>query len=224
VDDVLRRAPLFAALDDEAANALSTSMVELRLDRGQVLFQEGDRGDRLYVVTSGKVKLRRTSADGRENVLAIIGPGEMFGELSIFDPGPRSSTAAAITDATLLELGQVEVRAWLVDRPEVAESLLRQLAQRLRHASETMADLVFTDVPGRVAKALLDLARRFSRQEGDHVRVDHDLTQEELAQLVGASRETVNKALADFATRGWIRLDARSVILLDVERLTRRAR
>jgi len=224
VDDILRSAPLFSALDEEAANALRASMVEVSLERGQVLFHEGDRGDRLYVVTSGKVKLRRTSADGRENVLAIIGPGEMFGELSIFDPGPRSSTAAAITDLTLLELGQAEVRAWLVDRPAVAESLLHQLAQRLRHASETMADLVFTDVPGRVAKALLELARRFSRPEGDHVRVDHDLTQEELAQLVGASRETVNKALADFAARGWIRLDARSVILLDVDRLTRRAR
>ena len=199
MDDVLRRAPLFSALDEEAANALRASMVERTLDRGEVLFSEGDRGDRLYVVTSGKVKLRRTAADGRENVLAIIGPGEMFGELSIFDPGPRSSTAAAITDLTLLELGQAEVR-------------------------EAMADLVFTDVPGRVAKALLELARRFSRPEGDHVRVDHDLTQEELAQLVGASRETVNKALADFAARGWIRLDARSVILLDVDRLTRRAR
>ena len=224
MDDVLRSAPLFSALDDEAANALRASMVEVHLDRGQVLFREGDRGDRLYVVVAGKVKLRRTSADGRENVLAIIGPGEMFGELSIFDPGPRSSTAAAITDLSLLELGQAEVRAWLVDRPEVAESLLHQLAQRLRHASETMADLVFTDVPGRVAKALLDLSRRFGRPDGDDLRVDHDLTQEELAQLVGASRETVNKALADFAARGWIRLDGRSVVLIDLDRLTRRAR
>src|SRR5688500_15989531 len=111
VDDVLRSAPLFSALDDDAANALSASMVEVRLERGQVLFNEGDLGDRLYVVTSGKVKLQRTSADGRENVLAVIGPGEMFGELSIFDPGPRSSTAAAITDLTLLELGQADVRA-----------------------------------------------------------------------------------------------------------------
>lgn len=224
MDDVLRGAPLFAALDEDAANALRASMVEVTIERGEVLFHEGDLGDRLYLVTAGKVKLQRTSSDGRENVLAIIGPGEMFGELSIFDPGPRSSTAAAITDTTLLELGQGDVRAWLVDRPAVAESLLHQLAKRLRHASETMADLVFTDVPGRVAKALLELARRFSRPEGEHVRVDHDLTQEELAQLVGASRETVNKALADFASRGWIRLDARSVILLDVDRLTRRAR
>ena len=87
-----------------------------------------------------------------------------------------------------------------------------------------MADLVFTDVPGRVAKNLLDLAARFGEQERDGLHVHHDLTQEELAQLVGASRETVNKALADFASRGWLRLEARAVVLLDVERLSRRAR
>ena len=87
-----------------------------------------------------------------------------------------------------------------------------------------VADLVFTDVPGRVAKNLLDLADRFGEQERDGLHVHHDLTQEELAQLVGASRETVNKALADFASRGWLRLDGKSVIILDPERLARRAR
>ena len=87
-----------------------------------------------------------------------------------------------------------------------------------------MADLVFSDVPGRVAKALLDLAEKFGEKEADGIRVQHDLTQEELAQLVGASRETVNKALSEFANRGWIRLEGRSVLLLDSERLGRRAR
>ena len=98
------------------------------------------------------------------------------------------------------------------------------LAKRLRRTNENLADLVFTDVPGRVAKALLDLSARFGRPVEDGVLVAHDLTQEELAQLVGASRETVNKALADFASRGWLRLEARAVLLLDVERLKRRAR
>jgi CRP-like cAMP-binding protein len=102
--------------------------------------------------------------------------------------------------------------------------LLRALAQRLRRTNEAMADLVFSDVPGRVAKALLDLAEKFGDDESDGVRVRHDLTQEELAQLVGASRETVNKALSDFANRGWLRLEGRTVLLLDRERLARRAR
>src|SRR5207248_9939699 len=99
------------------------------------------------------------------------------------------------------------------------------LARRLRRTNEAMADLVFSDVPGRVAKALLDLAAKFGERsdDGSSVHVVHDLTQEELAQLVGASRETVNKALADFQNRGWLRLEPRSVDLLDLERLTRRA-
>ena len=148
----------------------------------------------------------------------------MFGELSLFDPGTRTSTASAVTDTVLLSLSQRDLRPWLTGRPEVAEALLQALAQRLRRANEAMADLVFSDVPGRVAKALLDLSEKFGQPQPDgSTLVAHDLTQEELAQLVGASRETVNKSLADFASRGWIRLEARSVILLDAERVTRRA-
>ena len=224
MDDVLRTAPLFRELDDEAAAALRSSMVEVSLSRGDVLFREGDEGDRVYVVMSGKIKLGRTSPDGRENLLAVLGPGQMFGELSLFDPGPRSATVTAVTDTRLLGLGHTDLLPWLTGRPEVARGLLLQFAQRLRRSNDTLADLVFSDVPGRVAKQLLDLSTRFGVASDEGVRVVHDLTQEELAQLVGASRETVNKALADFAGRGWLRLEQRSVVLLDLERLRRRAR
>jgi len=223
-NDVVKKAPLFAALDDEAATALQQSMTSSRLERGDILFHEGDQGDRLYVIREGKIKLGRTSSDGRENLLAILGPGEMFGELSLFDPGPRTATATAAAETQLIGLGHDNLQAFLSDRPEVAATLLAALARRLRRTNETLADLVFTDVPGRVAKALLDLSSRFGRPAEEGILVAHDLTQEELAQLVGASRETVNKALADFATRGWIKLEARAVILIDVERLKRRAR
>jgi CRP/FNR family cyclic AMP-dependent transcriptional regulator len=223
-NEVLRQAPLFSALDDEAATALRGSLSETGLRRGDVLFHEGDAGDRLYIVLDGKVKLGRTSSDGRENLLAILGPGQMFGELSLFDPGPRSATVTAVTDASFASLSHEDLLRWLDGRPQVARGLLAQIASRLRKANDVNADLVFSDVPGRVAKALLDLADRFGRTADDGVHVHHDLTQEELAQLVGASRETVNKALADFATRGWLRLEARAVVLMDVERLRRRAR
>lgn len=224
MDDVLRSAVLFRELDDEAAAALRSSMSEHKLARAEVLFREGDEGDRVYVVIDGKIKLGRTSQDGRENLLAILGPGQMFGELSLFDPGPRSATATAVTDTTLLGLGHANLLPWLTGRPEVSRGLLLQLASRLRRSNDTLADLVFSDVPGRVAKILLELSVRFGAPADEGIRVAHDLTQEELAQLVGASRETVNKALADFASRGWIRLEQRSVVLLDVERLRRRAR
>jgi CRP/FNR family cyclic AMP-dependent transcriptional regulator len=220
----LAHASLFSALDEEAAAALRATMVAVELPRGEVLFDEGDPGDRLYVINEGKIKLGASSSDGRETLLAILGPGEMFGELSFFDPGPRNATAVALTDVSLLGVGHADLEPWLTGRPEVAASLLAALARRLRRTNEAMADLVFSDVPGRVAKALLDLAGKFGEPNDDgSVHVVHDLTQEELAQLVGASRETVNKALADFQNRGWLRLEQRGVDLVDLERLGRRA-
>ena len=220
----MRRSPLFAALDDETAQTLLDNMVKTRMERGDVLFHEGDPGDKLYVIVEGKIKLGRTSTDGRENLLAILGPGEMFGELSLFDPGPRTATATAVAETQILGLSNEQLQRFIAGRPYVAGTLLAALARRLRRTNENLADLVFTDVPGRVAKALLDLSRRFGRPVENGVMVSHDLTQEELAQLVGASRETVNKALADFASRGWLKLEARAVLLYDIERLQRRAR
>ena len=223
-EDALSRAPLFETLDDEGARALRAGVADIQLARGDRLFDEGDAGDQLYVVLDGKIKLTRTASDGRENLLSVLGPGEMFGELSLFDPRPRTASAVAVTDSRLAGLGHDYLRQWLTGRPDVALHLLRALAQRLRRTNDVMADLVFTDVPGRVAKALLDLADRFGEEQAEGLQGHHDLTQEELAQLVGASRETVNKALADFATRGWLQLSAKSVLILDPERLAKRAR
>jgi CRP/FNR family transcriptional regulator, cyclic AMP receptor protein len=224
MDSVLATAPLFAGLDEATAELLGSAMTTRSVDRGHVVFTEGDTGDRLFIVLDGKVKISRSATDGRENLLAVLGPGEMFGELSLFDPGARTATATAVTDSALASLDHDDLRPLLLAQPTVAAQLLAALAQRLRRTNEAMADLVFSDVPGRVAKALLDLAERFGDPEQEGVRVRHDLTQEELAQLVGASRETVNKALSEFANRGWLRLEGRSVLLLDQDRLARRAR
>jgi CRP/FNR family transcriptional regulator len=224
VEGVLASVPLFAALDETSGAMLEALMTKRSVARGHVVFREGDTGDRLFVVLDGKVKITRASADGRENLLAVLGTGEMFGELSLFDPGPRTASVSAITDSTLASLDHDDLRPLLSERPGVAVELLQALAQRLRRTNEAMADLVFTDVPGRVAKALLDLSDKFGVAEVEGTRVRHDLTQEELAQLVGASRETVNKALSEFAHRGWLRIEGRSVLLLDSERLARRAR
>ena len=223
-EEVVRRAPLFTALDEAAAISLRASMDTVKIAKGSILFKEGDDGEHLYVIIDGKLKLGTSSGDGRENLLSILGPGEMFGELSLFDPGPRTSTATAVTDAKLLSLSHEKVIPWLKQNPEVSLQLLTRLSQRLRRTNEAVGDLVFSDVPGRVAKALIDLGDRFGKTTPEGLLVNHDLTQEELAQLVGASRETVNKALADFAGRGWLKLDGRSVLIADVDRLSKRSR
>jgi CRP/FNR family cyclic AMP-dependent transcriptional regulator len=223
-DEVVRRAPLFTALDDAQAASLRASMDSVKISKGGILFKEGDEGEHVYVIVDGKLKLGTASGDGRENLLSILGPGEMFGELSLFDSGPRTASAIAVTDSKVLALGQEKVIPWVREHPEVSLQLLARLATRLRRTNEVVGDLVFSDVPGRVAKALIDLGVKFGEKREEGLYVNHDLTQEELAQLVGASRETVNKALADFAQRGWLRLDGRSVLILDYERLLKRGR
>ena len=223
MDETLARSGIFQGVDPEAAEALAKEMELIETRKGEVIFSEGEPGDSLYIVLSGKLKIGRRAGDGRQNLIAVMGPSDMLGELSLFDPGPRTATATAVTATTLSGLGNDALDPLLSQRPEVAGRLLAALARRLRRTNEAMADLIFSDVPGRVAKALLDLASRFGVETEDGLRVTHDLTQEELAQLVGASRETVNKALADFASRGFLRLDGRAVVILDLERLTRRA-
>jgi CRP-like cAMP-binding protein len=223
-DQVLARAGLFQGVERSAVTALTKQLPLVDFPPGHVIFAEGEPGDRLYIITSGKVKIGRRYPGGRENLLTIMGPSDMFGELSIFDPGPRTSSATTITEVRAASMDRDALRAWIADRPEIAERLLRVLARRLRRTNSNLTDLIFIDVSGRVAKRLLGLAQRFGTREGGAMRLTHDLTQEELAQLVGATRETVNKALAEFAHRGWIQLDGKSLLICDSERLTMRAR
>jgi CRP/FNR family cyclic AMP-dependent transcriptional regulator len=220
----LSQTALLKELSEADTNAIRPLAVVVTLRRGERLYDEGDIDDQLYIVIEGKVKLTRTSSDGREVLVRVQGPGDMFGELAMFDPTYRTSNASAVTDARLAAIDHDDLREVLLDRPAIALLLLRELAQRLRIITDANTNLIFTDVPGRVAKALLELSDKFGTEQDDGTLVTHDLTQEELAQLVGASRETVNKALADFAARGWLQLSAKSVLLIDADRLRRRAR
>jgi CRP-like cAMP-binding protein len=222
--EVLVRAGIFHGVDPSAVTALTEQLQPVDFPRGHTVFSQGEPGDRLYIVIAGKVKIGHRARDGRENLLAIMGPSDMFGELSIFDPGPRTSSATTITEVRAVPMNRDALEAWIQGRPEISAQLLRVLARRLRRTNTNLADLIYTDVPGRVAKQLLQLAQRFGTKEGGALRVTHDLTQEEIAQLVGASRETVNKALAGFTQRGWIHCDGKSVLISDADRLARLAR
>jgi CRP/FNR family transcriptional regulator, cyclic AMP receptor protein len=223
-EGALRSSLLLSAMDPETAHSLIAVMVRREYARGEVIFFEGSPGDALYIVVKGKVKMGRTARDGRENLLSLLGVGDLLGELSVFDPGVRVNRAHVPEDTVVYELTKEALDAWLDEHMAASKFLLLALAKRIRRTSITMADLVFTDVPGRVAKAILDLGHRFGTADRGHVIVRHGLTQEELAQLVGASRETVNKALADFAGRGWIDVHMGSVVVYEPDRLRARAR
>lgn len=224
MSDVLLRASIFQGVDPDAVAALYEQLQPVSFPRGHRVFREGEPGDRLFIITSGTVKIGRTSPDGRESLLALLGPSDIFGELAIFDPGPRTSTVTALTELEAVSMDREALHSWITGRPQIAEQLLRVLARRLRRTNNALCDLIFTDVPGRVAKQLLDLANRFGSPDDGAVRIDLVLTQHEIAQLVGSSRETINKALSDFAQRGWIRQQGRTTWITDPAKLARRAR
>lgn len=222
-DPVLRSTDLFRSIDPGAAAALAAEFDTVHADRGTVLFTEGDPGDRLYILLSGKVKLSRRSRDGREGLMALLGPADHFGDFELLDGGPRVGNATVVSDARLAVLPKPVLDRWVTHHPHVAEQLLRVIARSLRGHRAAVDDRLYSDVPGRVAGRIIQLAHRFGVAEDGTIRVVHDLTQSELAQFVGASRESVNKVLAEYAGRGWLRLEHKCVVILDNAPLARRA-
>lgn len=212
-------------MDEEALADVLAAFEVRHLHRQERLFDQGEPGRSLCLVREGSLKLTRTTASGRPSILAVLGPGDTVGEMSLLDGSDRTATATALTPSVVLELSQARFDRWLADQPAAAPLLLRHLGRRLRASNDVISDLVFADVPTRVARLVLKLAEQFGLEDDRGVVVvEHQLTQEELAQLVGSARETVNKALSSFAGRGWIELGRRSIAILDGERLRRFAR
>lgn len=217
---------LFNHVSAEQAKELLPSLHHETAHKGACIFREGDTDHRMYVIESGRVKLTRKSADDRVQLLSIHTRGEVLGEIPVFDSdgGPRTASAIAMmNDTRLVWLERDALFHWLDKYPRVAVDMLQMLAHRMRANNERIADLVFMDVPARLAKTLLNLASRFGKPVEAGLQVPHDLTQEEMAQLVGSSRETVNKALMDFANRGWIAREGRTIIIYQPGKLIRRS-
>lgn len=220
---VLSRVGFFAGLDPGVVVALSRQLRQVDVRRGDVVYSQDEPADGLHVILTGKVKICCHSVDGREQLLAIRGPGDILGAVSVLDPGPRTATAIAVTDVCTAMVDSDTLQVWMAERPQIAQHLLRFMAARLRRANTHLLDIVFDDVPGRVAKELLHLAQRFGVQRADCWQVTHDLTQTDIAQLVGATRESVNKALCDFVARGWITTDGKTTLIHHPQLLAKRA-
>jgi CRP/FNR family transcriptional regulator, cyclic AMP receptor protein len=215
--DLLTGTELFAELDAEAIAPIVGAAERLELRRGDVLFREGDEPDRLYVVESGRVAIANRSNDGRESVMALMERGDLFGEMGLLDGLGRSAAARALEPSAVIAIPYPPVKAVFEDRPERLWGVVALLAGRLRSMDAALADSVFLDVTGRTAKRLLELANG----SDDFVL---PVTQEELAGMVGASRERVNKAIASFVRLDWIEQSDRRYRILDREQLSRRAR
>lgn len=215
--DLLARSELFSAFPDEALKGLVEHAKQNECDRNFVLFEEGDEADDLFVVKAGRIAIGQRSMDGRESLLALMEPGDLFGEMPLFDDGRRSASARALERSIVLAIPYALVRDELDRDPQLLWSVVSLLANRLRATDSALIDAVLLDVTGRTAKRLLELA-------GEAEEFQLPITQEELAGLVGASRERVNKSIAAFIRLGWIEQVERRYRILDRDRLEQRAR
>ena len=214
--DLLCSIELFEQLDDEVVGELVGQSSVLDLVRGDVIFEEGAAADSLYVVESGRIAISNKSFDGRESMVALMERGDLFGEMSLFDEQGRSAEARALEPSQVVEMPYQPLRALWERHPELLWQVVQLLTRRLRAMDGALADSFFLDVTGRTAKHLLELA-------GERDEFEIPITQEELAGLVGASRERVNKALSSFVRLGWIEQADRTYTILKRRELEIRA-
>tara|TARA_B100000686_G_C16787198_1_gene976037 strand:+ start:2585 stop:3244 length:660 start_codon:yes stop_codon:yes gene_type:complete len=208
---------LFADLSKASLRTITEASVKRKLQRGDILFAEGELPESLYLVESGRIAIANRNFIGKESVIALMEPGDLFGEIGLFDRQGRSAEARSLEDSIVIEVPYTPIRDLYNNDPELLWRVAEMLASRLRNADQALADSVFLDVTGRTAKRLLEMA-------GEKDEFILPVTQEELAGMVGASRERVNKAIASFVRLGWINQIGRSYKISNREQLTIRAR
>ena len=219
VMDFLQSVPIFVDLDYEQLLPLSDKLRRRNFGSGEVIFHQDEPGDNMYIVKGGQAKISIMSDGGLEKDIALLKPGDCFGEMALLDGSNRSATATSVGYSEMMSLLRDDFLQFLDEHPEVASKINSMLVKRLRIANEMVGDVVFLDVPTRVAKQLLALAATYSADlpEGAHIVVL--IGQEELARLVGASRETVSRALSTYRNMGVLSTANRRITIIDLPRL-----
>ncbi|MFS8542435.1 MAG: Crp/Fnr family transcriptional regulator [Limnochordales bacterium] len=217
--EILQRIPFFAQLEPAELAALAPAVVIARCRKKQVLFVEGEPSHSLYFICSGRVKVYRVSADGREQILHLLGAGDPIAVVPFFDGGPYPANAEVLTDAEIAFVRFEDFERIARANPSILLRMLRLLAQRLRKAQDEIASLAMKSVAGRLAACLLDLARRHGETIADGIRLDLPLSRQELGHLIGASRETTTRLLQQFQREGAIRIEGSRITIVDAEAL-----
>jgi len=216
--DFLATIPLFSGLPEDELERFAELTRERSYPKGSVILFQDDPGDSLFVLRAGRVKVVLIGEDGREVILGVLEPGAHFGELALIDDQPRSAHVIAMEDAQLLVLRREDFRRRVEANPTVAWALLTELSRRLRRADVKIGGLVLLDVPGRIARLLLDLA-----DETGSEQIEKPLTHQTIAQMIGASRETVSRAMKEFQEANWISVERRQITIADRAALEQRA-
>lgn len=222
--ELLAKAPIFEGLAPADLEPLRTVVRTRRFDRGTYLFREGDPGSHLYMVVDGEVMIGRVGEGGGQVVFAIAGPGEVFGELSLFDDeGERTADAQALKPTVCLVILKAPLLRFLTLQPRLLLRIIASLSVYIKRKDAAMGDVAFLDISGRVASKLAELAEARGHQTSEGIVIDLPLSQRVLAGMVGASRENVNRALRRFSDLGYIRHTGGSITVLDRDRLRHRA-
>jgi CRP/FNR family transcriptional regulator, cyclic AMP receptor protein len=206
---------IFGKTDPVMLSRWCEQLAPVRFAAGHVVGARDDLGSRLYVIISGKMKLSNCWLDGREIALTVLGRHEIFGGVSLFDPATCVTRVIALTEVVVVPIERSQLLMWMAECAELRHQMLRLYARRAKEMADTLNDFAFADVHSRVASRLLWLKKRFGRLDGEAVRIVHDLTLEDFSRFVGASTATIAKTLHEFEDRGWIHLDAKSVVVVD---------
>jgi CRP/FNR family transcriptional regulator, cyclic AMP receptor protein len=212
---VLRKHPMFCDLDSKAFEQLGRYAKHTKLKRGATIFSRGDPGDSLIAVISGTVKISISSPDGRSAILNLIGPGEIFGEVAVLDGQARTADAIANTNCEIFMIDRREFLPFLRGQPLLAMKFIELLCARLRWTSGQVEGVILQDLPGRLASALIRLAER-KKTRGERTIA---VTQQEISEMVGVTRESINKQLRNWAARNWVRLEHGAIVVLDPKSL-----
>ncbi len=216
---LLAQVPLFSGLNPGELDGLAALIRRHRYTAGEIIFHEGDAGMALYIIEKGEVKIVLGSAEGKEVVLSLLGPGDFFGDLALLDGEPRSADAVAMETSELLILQRQDFLRFVAEQPHVAVNFMAVLSRRLRRVDQLVHDAAFLDVRTRLVRRLLDLAQTRGQAGPQGVVIASRLTQSDLANMVGATRESINKWLGYCAEKGLVRHDRGRLTLLDIERL-----
>ncbi len=216
----LHATDLFNGLSDPALTTLASVLTIRRIPRRGAIFHQGDQGISLYVIEKGTIHCHMITEDGRELTVAVLGPGEIVGELAFLDGRGRSASATALSDAQLWILNRDDFYSFIRRYPDAAPPILAALSERFRRTYDELRKRSFATTEARLAQRLADLARIHGRREGDGILITARTTQGHLAELIGRSRVTVNKTLAGFEADGLIRRVGHRIVVLDLDRLS----
>ncbi len=213
---VLRKHPIFCDLEPEALDQLCRYAKHVTFKRGALIASKGDPGNNLFAVISGTVKISISSPDGRNAILNLIGPGEIFGEIAVLDGAPRSADATANTNCEIFIIDRRDFLPFVRSQPALAMKFIELLCARLRWTSDQVEQVILQDLPGRLASALIGLAEKRKLEPESRTIA---ITQQEISEMVGMTRESINKQLRVWAARSWVRLEHGAIVVLDAAAL-----